>query len=70
MPSLQDAYWKMASALVEADGMECTDPDEVYVHPELLVSFFIITFKWTCTRSSIRHKAHLQFTSEGFAIRL
>ncbi|KAG0594165.1 hypothetical protein M758_UG053900 [Ceratodon purpureus] len=25
----QDAYWKMASALVEAEGMECTDPDEL-----------------------------------------
>ena len=27
--SLQDTYWKMASALVEAEGMECSDPDEV-----------------------------------------
>uniref|UniRef100_A0A7I4B197 Uncharacterized protein n=1 Tax=Physcomitrium patens TaxID=3218 RepID=A0A7I4B197_PHYPA len=25
---IQDAYWKMASALAEAEGMECTDPDE------------------------------------------
>lgn len=29
MGYLQDAYWKMASALAEAEGMECTDPDEV-----------------------------------------
>lgn len=27
--AIQDAYWKMASALVEAEGMECTDPDEL-----------------------------------------
>lgn len=26
---MQDACLKMASALVEAEGMECTDPDEV-----------------------------------------
>ncbi|XP_024364945.2 senescence-associated protein AAF, chloroplastic isoform X2 [Physcomitrium patens] len=27
--AFQDAYWKMASAFVEAEGMECTDPDEL-----------------------------------------
>lgn len=27
--AIQDAYWKMASALVEAEGMECNDPDEL-----------------------------------------
>ncbi|KAG0615590.1 hypothetical protein M758_5G053700 [Ceratodon purpureus] len=29
LTAIQDAYWKMASALVEAEGMECTDPDEL-----------------------------------------
>lgn len=29
LEAIQDAYWKMASALVEAEGMECTDPDEL-----------------------------------------
>jgi len=31
----QDACFKMAAVLVEAEGMECTDPDEVCGHSEL-----------------------------------
>jgi len=29
---VQEAYWSMASALSEADGIDYTDPEEVWVN--------------------------------------